>query len=778
MTDKQFQYYLLEEDGRSLTVQNGVVTATSVKTPLTNTPDGWQDQSIAWERDMIKTGLVNNATAPFGFVRDAAKILRKIIWTQSFERKIFLLILKWTIEFNTIIGYYKDYYKYFYKAELDLSKVKDEDHIVTIPLLEQGISQKLKANENTTYEIPFDKDSIWVKMDGVELTFKKSYLCPAQDLSCESSWPSNPDKKNNYVLGFNEIASEGTTVNVASLSITDTTFPAPYDLSTADGWFIKVTGETEITAKLKFRFLLSNGPLGLSGSFRFRLVNSNGSQIHVFADQTFDTSIYSQIFEFDSEITFTMQAGEKAFLLIEMESQSSLLHGGPHIITVHFYETICQFDYKSRYRTTYVRAFQPMTMFRKLIEKITGSPLNCASTLLEENSNLCITCGDAIRGINGARVKISLDQFFQTYRTQLAAGMGIEAGLCTIDTFAHFLTVDNPLVLGGAKDFVATFAVDLMANTAKIGYLEKQIDDVNGKYSFHNAILYGSPVTRVVKELDIICPAAACPYYIEITRANLEGKVTTDNLADNDLMIVDTKSQGISYTFDYEAFGSPDKGFAFTGSLEIIDILKPGDTFSVVGTALNDGTYNIESIVAGIGGFQVFTIQPTQAESGTNVTVITDVYELFREDYDDFEGVPQVTSLFNIRLSPARLTEKHKPWLNSVFFQQAGLNLKFLSTEKNRTFKTVKGSVTVDEDADVTIGTQRLFKPVYFDFENEVPADLVETLESNPNRGFTTSWYGHNLTGILLKAALAPNTLEEQSYKLLCGPDEDLSKLL
>jgi len=66
---RNWRYYLLKEDGRSGRVINDVVTYDGSKKSLPQTPDGWQQVAIGYERPIDKHGLVTSFTLPLGFVR-------------------------------------------------------------------------------------------------------------------------------------------------------------------------------------------------------------------------------------------------------------------------------------------------------------------------------------------------------------------------------------------------------------------------------------------------------------------------------------------------------------------------------------------------------------------------------------------------------------------------------------------------------------------------------------------------------------------------------------
>lgn len=156
-------------------------------------------------------------------------------------------------------------------------------------------------------------------------------------------------------------------------------------------------------------------------------------------------------------------------------------------------------------------------------------------------------------------------------------------------------------------------------------------------------------------------------------------------------------------------------------------------------------------------------------------------YNLKRETYDSITGLLSPSTVFNIEeLTPARLLEKHRNWINSIFYGFEGTKLTYQTSDKNRELRTVKGSTVYDEDADFTItDTPRLLKPMLFEFEPETLTNLVELMEENPNRCFSFEHENGNIyKGYNLKIGIAPNTLEEQAFQLISTASNDLKTLV
>lgn len=680
---KDWLYFILDDKGRSYYVQNGLLVKTSAQPkPLTYTPDGWQDVAIGWERNMQKVGTVRNFTVPLGFVMDGAKILRHLLINENIEKKVYLLIKKLTYE-ALPDNKYQYIYRYFYRGELDLKTIEDNTDKVTVSIAEGGLSKLLKANEGTVNEYDL-LESVRVRHDGIYLHNRVTYSVIDMDLDDTA-----------ITLPVSLIAQDGTTNGTA-------VFSQDYEVTPNNDYFRDSSN---------FLFIASE-PITVTVTGTITVMFKDGINPAItearalVALKTYTQTIYLLLSDHIPRNTPTTVT-VNATITLAAQEKLFLTYGTPDLVSVLKTDlSSVYFSFKARKAPTFVNAYLPTTLFELLTESVTGSRDNAQSDLLDANKNLAVTSGDAIRGIDGAKLKTSLTQFTETFRVILAAGHGIEGGKLRIEAFDHFLKQTDPIDLGEAKDLKTSRAGDLFANTLKIGYGEKQIDDVNGKYEFNNTHLYGSPITSLAKELPLISPYNAQPYAQEIIRINLSEKKTTDNSNDNEVFLLN------------------------------IDFDDPQTDA--------DGTY----------------------------------YNLKRGSIA-ITGVPDPETIYNVLdLTPKRLAYKHRTWLNSIFYGFQGQKLAFKTTEKNADLVTVDVAETIIEKSDITIGRTKLFLPYYFDFDIQVPVDLVDLLEADPNRPFSFTWDGDTYTGFLIKAAIAPNTNKEQSYKLLAAPSNNLQNLL
>jgi hypothetical protein len=545
MSLKLFQYYLLEEDGRSNYISNGIVTTRGIPTPLPQTPDGWQGILLAWERNMAKQGIVRAYSKELGYVLDGAMILRDAFYKGSIDRKLYLLCQKLTLEYAAT---YRWVYKYLFKVEVDMTTIKDGEDIVKASLMEGGLSKMLKANENTVYSIPFDDDAINITHTGLKLfnSFKILLLENGSGVSNFAGMvhtSQDENKKGGTGVAVFDIAK---TLNVGSPDLEVLYF-----------------GEVRLDGRAVFSGRFTLNPLETDVVISLQVYN-NG----VFRTQV-NTSALGLPAGSDYDYLETIQLikGDRLYF----------------IVSFFYLETTLTMDWDVVYPTSTYKAFLRKDLFRKLIAKICGYEDYAVSELLA-NGDRAITCGDAIRGFDDAVIKVSLNDFFEDVDTDLMAGMGIEPGAAAgpliagdrvvIEARDHFYDFSSPINIGEPSSRPnVTYTNDIAFNRVKTGWAKTEVEDTNGRYSFNGSQQWTLPLLRINKEYKLTSPFSADPYEIEWARINLDGKTTTDSSRDNKnyVLVVEMVTPG-EYRLkrdatqagsDPDTFGVPDPATIF-----------------------------------------------------------------------------------------------------------------------------------------------------------------------------------------------------------------------
>jgi hypothetical protein len=177
-----FLHFLTDtQSGKSYFVDHaGVVHLDNNPTPLPHSPEGWFDSEVAFGRNSKYYGINRSYTNPLKFIGDGAAIIRSLLYAgKGVETQLSLVILKWDDN--------DDIYKLYYKGAVDLSKADDDAAKgVSVNLLESGLLQLVKANENTVYEFPCDgsiPENVRVLLDGIKFQDTFHYTFVEQDIN-------------------------------------------------------------------------------------------------------------------------------------------------------------------------------------------------------------------------------------------------------------------------------------------------------------------------------------------------------------------------------------------------------------------------------------------------------------------------------------------------------------------------------------------------------------------------------------------------------------------
>lgn len=769
----RWRYCIAKEDGRTGRVTNGVVTFDGSKSKIPS-PDGWQGLQIMIERPTDKHGLTQMQTLPNGLVLQAAHIVRDALYKQSIEEKLFLLIQRLKLDLTPTK--FKWVYRYFFKGELDLSQTDDGQDVLSVPIMEGGLAKLVKANWATNYEFPMnDQLCVNLLMDGILLD-KKGNFAIVDGFEIENEFYAG-----SFFIPLSLLNQEGSAAGIAffsqELESTETATLAERAQSTnlfaSAGLANSGDIELHITGKIVYHCTYKDDGFG----FGINLLKSDESEVGLFNDAIIEAG---QTYSHDIDTTITLSPGQ----FLHMEGIYSVTGA----LKIQFDATSkLSVEYSYRSPATYVKAYKRFDLFKKIVKAITGSEDFAVSDLCTEFNDLLITCGDAIRGIEGATLKTSLADFYQDTDATLMAGIyiqpnGPDAKIEIEDRLKYYTEQADvdAINLGEVLDLHTQPAIDLICNTYKFGHQKQNIDDVNGKYDPNGNNQFTGPITKVIKEYNGVSPYKAGPYEIEILRINLEGKTSTDDNRDNDVYVIAALPNE-----NLEAEVS------FINALNGMVISDPsrfaaGQKIRITGSASNDGVYDILSVNFLLAFSVIVFAQPVVDEATVPVTIewlTGNVYSLNRPAYDTLEGVPTDT-IFNLPyLTPKAMMMRHFRWIAGINYGLASKKIVFTSGKdnKNTELKTVLAGVTIDEDKDEAISPmgEPMFLPFYHIAKFNPLTMQPEDLEDNSNRSFIFSdIYGNEWRDFLRIAGIAPNDFSQQEFKLLLSPSNDPKLLI
>jgi hypothetical protein len=568
---KRWLYFFVDEQGRSYKTQNGVVSKVAQPTPLPNSPDGWQDINIGWERNMNRFGIVRNFSLPLGFVKGANHILRTIALTENVETRVFLLIKKLELEITG--GQYRWIYRYFYKGELDLSSADLGEEKSTVNILESGVVSQVASKEATAFEYDLvnDPDAVSVYHEGYPIINRVNHSF--FDFNTDISLPGIVSNYT-FALPVSFVNREGITGGdvIVSSSFFERLDIVP-DLTDSSNYFFRSVPGFSFTLKgnLKFKFDTSVSP-EIDREFELKLMGSSGATYYTWPQQIVTNNTEYEIL-FNESIDISIILGqEESFFFV------GFLTVSPNRSTIFYIiESSIRIEFPYVYPATITKGFTLETLFKKLVKSITGTDINASSNLLSQYRNLVISCGDAMRELEKAVVKTSLQDLFNASNAWLSVAMSVIGKIVSIESKTTVFDASaTPFHLGKAKNLKVSFASDLFFNMLKTGYAEHSYEEALGKFEFNNTSEFLSPITKKTNELQLISPYRADPTGIEYQRIKYRGQDTTDSPSDNSVFVlnVDVNNPNVDGSFNlykptYDAIqGIPDESVAGIFNIE------------------------------------------------------------------------------------------------------------------------------------------------------------------------------------------------------------------
>ena len=786
MSLKKFLFYIIESDGRSNYVVNGVVSSKGTPTPLPQAPVGWEDIAFGWGRDNAMHGLTRSFSKELSFVADGAAILREAYYNTNPDRQLFFLVQRLTLEYTTT---YKWKYETIYKGELDFTTANDkpEEAKFNIQIMQGGLSKLLDAAKDTVLSVPFDDDSGVLRHDGVIISNTVQVITEEQYGEAGSFYFQN------HVLRLNLTTSEtgffGGARSTARTQINNSNSA----IRGTGEYFFKATTATTVSVEFNLDFVLQYTPASPAPNpaavYKIVVRQIDESNVSTYQEELFSRTQaegFNGSFNATGSFDIDVAVGDELYLYAFCNVEG--VSGDDQIRTVYSVNenTLFKASFSYRHPETFPKCFTRATAWRKLCKQIFGYEDYAVSTLFASDDRLLFS-GDSLRGIESPVLQTTISDFLKDADTDLFAGLGIEQGAAAgsipageravIETRTHFYDESDPVILGEAKELSIIYAKDWVSNTIKSGWKEPTTEDVNGKYEF-NASQQGSlPNKRVKKEYNLVSPYKAGPVEIEMLRINLDGKTTTDDDRDNDCFVIVGEPADTSITGD---FAFEEDGNVITKPTAFS--VAPGSVITFTGTASNNSSFT----VVNVSGNSIEVSEAVTDESTVSCTATVTggptVYNIKRESFDNDDdpedfGVPSPTTWYNYDLSPKRKLLRHGRWIASMMHNYGTEKVKFESGTRNISLKTIQGAVTIQENKDESISAlgAKIFIPFLLSFKAEAPVGLAELMEDGPNRCFTFTYNGNTYKGFNIKCGLSPNTEEEQEFSLLSVPGNDLT---
>lgn len=758
-----YLFFLTNKQGHSYYVENGIVKSRLTPSWLPEAPDGWLNTELSFARNAKYFGLNRSFTNPLKFVGDGATIIRHLFYTgKGVEQELYLNINKWSGD----TGRYETYYK----GGVDLSKMQDDAAIgVTVNLLESGLLQVLKANENKVIEIPCDgsiPENILIEIDGIH--FRAVYYYDVIPFDPQGGGfntytvPAVYQKADGDAIGIIHGDQEREIANNSGY------------FSTSVNYIYSSIGA--VTLRLKGTIKVRHGSTSGSAQFALGWATNLRANTAIIAPIIITTEV-----ELPYDVTISLAADENLFLTY-FDSNDIVITGGSFTL-----------EFDSKYKETTAWGITWEDAFKYLVKNITGGKYEGVSTYLASLRNLVLLSGMSLRnstddqGKPNAVIKTSLSDFFTSVNaiSNVAVGNEKDSSLAGEHLFLEkkghvYDSSAVTLSLGEVSDLSIMVDESKFFNNLKIGYPEQKYDEKQGNLEYNTTSQFSAPILKFTKDFSLISKYRADSYGIEYTRYLTPGNNTVNNKSDNDVFVVNTEKQTTSFTVSsvlIDTATGPEPYFAINGATN--PLFVPNKKFTVSGTASNNRVFTVKSVTIGIGVYNVFVYESVTTEV-TDTTFSFDSNKLHRETYTSITGIVNPNTAYNIEpFTPGRMVRTHGNYFRGIFHNLVGEYLKFLTSDKNKELATVLNGKTIIEKMDIAVSDldDPLFFPYLIKFKTEVPLMFEQIQTGAANGHIHLTYNGVNIYVFPEEVSVKPTLNDVQEWTGSISPMTDLSQL-
>jgi hypothetical protein len=535
---QQFKYYIRKKSIINYlyySVDNaGVVVTNTTPTPLVYSPDGWQDSVVEIKKGFVYHGLFTNYSQPFKLVKDGAKILKQILYVDGYDK----------YEFQ-VLSYNPDPvvcdYEPIYIGDISYSTISIVSDYVEFMCEQQGLLQKVKAYENTKYDI--DEGSVKVKLEGI-LQKGISYHNIGQttnDLGI-SSGSSTAGK----LVVFESTNYEFEGYNSGEFIFFDNT-------DNSNGFQVTHAGTgNNLKLKAVINGAITVAPCFDSGisttiTYEAQVVNISNTLISTTVLGTrvinLTTSpITNQAFNITANVDLGNIPQDSKVRLVVKQIPSGT-RTAPVAVNVSIKpNSIANFTIKSKMQPIYVKTSRSSTVFESLCTNIAGVSGTNINTLFWTNfflDNIVLCSGNALRGVANSKITTSLKQLFEAYDMLVGAALIVTDSHIEICLKSKIYNASAPLTdLGKVTAFKVKLLAEEMFSTLKFGYGNYSYDDINGKDEFNKERNYKLSNTVNTNTKSIVCPYRADTYGIAQIRNQFNSIDTADTADDSSIYMI------------------------------------------------------------------------------------------------------------------------------------------------------------------------------------------------------------------------------------------------
>jgi len=548
-THKKNLYIFISDENknfyRATQEKNGSYKITFNKSPYPISYSPSNLLNIAFEFGTNQTYFSLNRTIsyPLNFIKDGAAILRHLYYNgRGPNQKAYIHIFQWN---GTI-------HELCYYGRIDFTQKKEDPKsgMFTASTIDDSAWGVLSQKDDIEYAIECNElnpKAIRVLLDNVNLFNKfvfQTVQAPIEQVAIGTT---------GFTMPFVLINQEGDSVGIITqdTELINNTVPAPippfffktiYDIyNTRISGSVQFHWESNGNVPTRIAFLIRRQGGGL-GPALYTLYSSFGTTL-------IENKIYISNFDF---VIPEMRAG--SYLNLEMILEAY----GPNLtnpVVVNIVSTNISVTTKTRPESRVVYALRPLDLMQQIVAKATGNRFTINSNFFEEHNKHVLTCGDAIRGVDNAKIYTSFKDFFKSFDCiNFMALREINGALWMEKATEVYKNSGNFIDLGEVIDVKIEPAGEYFGNEISIGYPKVDLRHPSGRLEFNSTNTFSLDIEMYKKTIDVVSKYRAGCYDITFLLLDYQQESTTDNSGDKEVYLLDITDEHADGTDLVETF--------------------------------------------------------------------------------------------------------------------------------------------------------------------------------------------------------------------------------
>lgn len=504
------------------------LTYESVKYEVGFAPEGWDKGIIGqYKRDLIYLGLVRGLSLPLEFVLDGKDLLRQAFSKYGIEAGVILEVQErqndpiWT--FKTI-----------FEGDIDFSQYNYDGIRVSVTQMEGGITKDFKSKESIRYEFPLvGEDVVNIILPGVQFTEQTIFSPKFVDTS-----DLNLNKR--FTIGI-DLISQGFNSGFVEALNTDQRNAADGDDFSNDVFIIgRRAGGIDVKFTGNLKGEIQSESFFTSADNNLILKSTTGATVYTFVSIVGGTTPIP--FDVDFDFTYNLAEGEGLYLYSRPNSTPSTTYA----VTT---EGNINASISAVSDPSNCKGIKALDLWKRVAKRVSPTTVAASSLINSDWANLIFTSGSAIRELPDAKIKMSFQDLFQTFRGIDDGAFGVVGDQARIEKASYFMRNAEIMNIGNVREMEFSVAEELCFNSLKIGYNDGNTDEPDGLQEYNSGQNWELPLTRINKEQSWVSPTRADQYGIEKLRVqfNITKQSSSDTDSDNDNFMIDCYLDGEDY---------------------------------------------------------------------------------------------------------------------------------------------------------------------------------------------------------------------------------------